>query len=242
MAGTLYPAAILAGGLATRLRPLTETIPKSLIEIAGEPFLAHQFRLLHAAGIRRVVLCCGYLGERVRDYAGDGSRFGLEVAYSFDGPILRGTAGALAQALPLLGERFFVLYGDSYLPTDYAAVQSSFERAAQPALMTVFRNQGLWDTSNVEFDGCRILAYDKRNLNPRMHYIDYGLGVFARQVIADLPAGEAVDLATVYGGLLAEGRLAAHEVHERFYEIGSFAGIEELTEHLQKNQPSEGAR
>ncbi|MCU0246707.1 MAG: nucleotidyltransferase family protein [Bryobacter sp.] len=234
MSGALYPVAILAGGLATRLRPLTERIPKALLEIAGEPFLFHQLRLLRQAGIRRAVLCCGYLGEMVREYAGDGSRFGVELAYSFDGDKPLGTAGALRKALPLLAERFFTVYGDSYLPTDYATVQRFFERSGKQALMTVFANSGRWDTSNVEYDGAGIVAYDKKNLTERMRHIDYGLGVFESKVFVDLPPDEAVDLADVYKELLAKGRLAGMEVHERFYEIGSWAGIKELTEHLQK--------
>src|SRR5258708_1931944 len=112
----MLPIAILAGGLATRLRPITETIPKALVEIAGEPFLAHQLHLLRANGYERVVMCVGYLGEMVRDFAGDGSQFGMQVEYSFDGEALLGTAGALRKALPLLADDFSVIYGDSYLP------------------------------------------------------------------------------------------------------------------------------
>src|SRR5579864_6791465 len=141
----MLPVAILAGGLATRLRPMTDKIPKALIEINGQPFIAHQLRLLAGRGIARVVLCLGYRGEMVRDYVRDGWNFGLQVNYSFDGPELRGTAGAIHQALPLLGESFFVLYGDSYLPCDYAAVEHSFTESGKPALMTVHRNDGQWD-------------------------------------------------------------------------------------------------
>jgi len=234
MAAALYPAAILAGGLGTRLRPLTETIPKVLIEVAGEPFLAHQLRLLAGAGISRAVLCCGYLGEMVRDFAGDGRSFGIELDYSFDWPAPLGTGGALRQALPLLGEHFFTLYGDSYLPTDYAAVQESFARSGKPALMTVFLNEGRWDTSNVEFDGGDVLVYDKRNRTPRMRHIDYGLGLFDSSVFQALPPAGSIDLADVYMELLASGRLAAHEVQERFYEIGSWSGIEELARYIQR--------
>ena len=234
-AHALYPVALLAGGLATRLRPLTENIPKSLVEVAGEPFLAHQLRLLKRQGIQRVVLCVGYLGALVQEFAGDGARFGLELAYSFDGPVLRGTAGALRQAQLLLGDEFFVLYGDSYLPVDFSAVQRSFQASGQPALMTVFRNEGAWDTSNVEYDGTRILAYDKRHRTPAMHYIDYGLGIFRRDALDDVPATGAYDLADLYGQLLASGRLAAHVVEQRFYEIGSQAGIQELTKYLERS-------
>ena len=229
-------AAILAGGLATRLRPITETIPKSLIDINGEPFLAHQLRLLKSKGIDRVVLCVGHLGDKVQEFSGDGSRFGLNLSYSFDGPQLRGTAGAIHQALPLLGGTFFVVYGDSYLPCDYAAVAASFQKSGKRGLMTVFRNQGAWDTSNVEFDGERIAVYDKRLRTPQMQHIDYGLGMFQRDVFTDLAPGSVRDLAEVYQDLLAKNQLAAFEIHERFYEIGSLAGIADLSEALQSGR------
>ena len=228
----MLPVAILAGGLATRLRPLTEKIPKALIEINGEPFIAHQLRLLAGRGIGRVVLCLGYLGEMVRDYVGDGARFGISADYCFDGPTLRGTAGAIHQALPLLGESFFVVYGDSYLPCDYAAVERSFRGSGKTALMTVFRNDGLWDSSNVEFTEGRIVAYDKKNRTPRMHYIDYGLGALHRRAFDGLAAGSVCDLAALYQDLLARGELAAFEAERRFYEIGSREGIRELAEVL----------
>jgi len=207
---------------------LTERIPKSLIEIAGQPFIAHQLRLLHDQGLRRVVLCAGYLGEMIREAVGAGERFGLEIAYSWEGERLLGTGGAIRKALGLLGERFFTLYGDSYLTCNFRAVQSAFEKSRAAALMTVFRNEGRWDTSNIEFAEGRILAYDKRNLTPRMKHIDYGLGVFRAQVFESIPEDEPLDLATVYRRMLGERQLAAYEVEQRFYEIGSLAGIAEL--------------
>jgi NDP-sugar pyrophosphorylase family protein len=235
----MLPIAILAGGLATRLRPVTETIPKALIEIAGEPFLGHQLRLLSRGGIRRAVLCVGYLGEQIREYAGDGSAFGLRVEYAFDGPQLLGTAGAIQRALPLLGDAFLVIYGDSYLPCDYAAAAQAFLDSGKLGLMTVYRNQGQWDSSNVEFSGGRILAYDKANRTPRMHYIDYGLGAFRREAFAprhgsSVPENVPLDLAAVYQSLLRQGELAAWESSQRFYEIGSPEGIRELTELLSR--------
>jgi NDP-sugar pyrophosphorylase family protein len=228
----MLPIAILAGGLATRLRPITETIPKALIDIAGEPFLAHQLRLLSHAGIRRAVLCVGYLGEQVRAYAGDGGAFGMRIDYSFDGPHLLGTAGAIKRALPLLGDAFFVVYGDSYLPCDYAAVAQAFLDSGKLGLMTVFRNQGQWDTSNVEFSEGRLLAYDKANRTPRMHHIDYGLGVFRRDAFDIVPDDRPHDLAALDQSLLRQGQLTAWESPHRFYEIGSPRGILELTELL----------
>jgi NDP-sugar pyrophosphorylase family protein len=228
----MLPVAILAGGLATRLRPVTERIPKMLVEVAGEPFAAHQMRLLKRAGATRVVLCTGFLGEMIKEYVGDGSRFGLEISYSPDGPKLLGTAGALRQALPLLGGAFLSLYGDSYLPCDYSAVERAFLESGKLGLMTVYRNEGRWDTSNVEFENGRIVAYDKKNRTSRMRHIDYGLGAFRREAFDGIAEGEAADLAALYQDLLARGELAAVEMSERFYEAGSFSGIEELAEYL----------
>lgn len=231
---TDLPVAILAGGLATRLRPITEKIPKSLVEVAGEPFLSHQLRLLHSHGIRKAVLCVGYLGEMIeRDY-GDGSAFGIELRYSFDGPVLLGTGGALRQALPMLGDAFFVLYGDSYLPVDYAAVEAAWRASGKDALMTVFRNEGAWDTSNVEFSGGKIVRYDKRERTPAMLHIDYGLSIFTMKVLADRKAGEPFDLGDLQRDLVAQGRMAGYEVRQRFYEVGSHAGLDELNQLLSK--------
>ena len=233
----ILPAAILAGGLATRLRPVTEKIPKSLVEIAGEPFIAHQLRLLHSRGLRRVVLCIGYLGEMIEDYLGNGAAFGVEVSYSPDGAQLRGTAGAIAQARHLLGDRFFVVYGDSYLPCDYTAVQTAFEAGAKPALMTVYPNGDRWDSSNVEFAEGRILNYDKKNRTSAMRYIDYGLGVFEASCFDAIPPQGTHDLASLYQDLLRRDLLTGCEVTQRFYETGSFQGIEELSAYLKQGLP-----
>jgi MurNAc alpha-1-phosphate uridylyltransferase len=230
----MIPVAILAGGLATRLLPMTQTIPKSLIMVADEPFVAHQFRLLRREGVKRVVLCVGHLGAMIRDYVGDGERFGLEISYSFDGERLLGTGGALRRALPLLDAAFFVLYGDSYLDIDYRAVFAAFNRSGARALMTVYRNDGRWDTSNVQFDGSRVVRYDKRAPTPDLRYIDYGLGILSAQVLAEKSEDEAFDLADVYAALAASGQLAGYEVMRRFYEIGTLDGLAETDKYLRK--------
>ena len=230
-----WPVAILAGGLATRLRPVTEKIPKALISVAGEPFLAHQLRLLREAGLRRIVICAGYLGEMIEAEFGDGDKLGVEIDYSFDGATLLGTGGALKRALPLLSDRFFVLYGDSYLPIDYRKVGNAFLACEKPALMTVFKNEGRWDTSNVWFDGKRIVCYDKKHRTPQMQYIDYGVGVLRAEAISRWPGDAAFDLADVYHQLAAEKQLAGYEVTQRFYEIGSPEGLAEL-DTLLRNQ------
>ncbi len=225
----MLPVAILAGGLATRLGPLTKNIPKSLIPIDGEPFVAHQLRLLQRSGIQHVILCVGHLGNMIEQAIGDGKAFGVKVEYSSDGATLLGTAGAIKGALPKLGKKFFVMYGDSYLACDYSAIEQEFSRRSGLGLMTVFRNDGQWDGSNVEFSEGRILAYSKKSRTARMHYIDYGLGVFHADAFART---HATDLADVYAELLENGELAAVEVHERFYEIGSPAGLKEMTSFL----------
>jgi len=225
----MLPVAILAGGLATRLGPLTKNIPKSLIPINGEPFVAHQLRLLQRSGIQHVILCVGHLGKMIEDAIGDGKPFGVNLEYSYDGHTLLGTAGAIKGALPKLGEKFFVMYGDSYLPCDYAAIEQEFLQRGGLGLMTVFRDNGQWDASNVEFEEGHIVAYSKKNRTARMRYIDYGLGVFHAEAFAGT---RATDLAEVYAELLENGELAAVEVHERFYEMGSPAGLKEMTSFL----------
>jgi NDP-sugar pyrophosphorylase family protein len=234
-----WPVAILAGGLAKRLRPITEAIPKALVTVAGSPFLAHQLRLLHSAGLRRIVICAGYLGEMIETEIGDGARFDLQIDYSFDGPRLLGTGGALKQALPLLGHRFFVLYGDSYLPIDYRSAALAFAGDDKAGLMTVYRNQDRWDASNVQFEAGQILRYDKKQRTPEMHHIDYGLGILRAESLASWPDNEPFDLADVYRRLLSENQLSGYEVTERFYEIGSAEGLADLDAFLRR-QPAFG--
>jgi NDP-sugar pyrophosphorylase family protein len=231
-----FPVAILAGGLATRLRPVTEKIPKLLVEVAGEPFFAHQLRLLRKNGLTRIVLCIGYLGEMIVDQYGDGAKWGVDIQYSFDGDKLLGTGGALIRALPKLGDSFFVLYGDSYLPIDYQAAGRAFLASGRPALMTVYENRGAHDTSNVWCEDGRIRLYSKTEKLPQMHHIDYGLGVFRADAFAGCPRDTPLDLAAVQDELSRRGELAAFEVRERFYEIGSPAGLAELDALLRANK------
>jgi NDP-sugar pyrophosphorylase family protein len=229
------PVAILAGGLATRLRPITEKIPKSLVTVAGRPFLAHQIEMLRAQGLRHLVLCIGHLGEMIQRDFGDGSAYGVKIDYSFDGDKLLGTGGALRKALPFLGTEFFVLYGDSYLPIDFNAVARAYKSSGKPALMTVFANQGKWDTSNVWFEDGQIKVYDKKQRRPEMQHIDYGLSVFDASVFDAVSEEQPTDLATILMKLVARDQLAGYEVKRRFYEIGSPAGLAELDELLKSS-------
>ena len=228
------PVAILAGGLATRLGSITQTIPKALLDIAGKPFVVHQLELLRASRIRRVVLCVQHLADQIEALLGNGSAYGIEVLYSHDGDKLVGTGGALKRALPLLGEDFFVLYGDSYLRCDYTSIEESYRRSRKQGLMTVFKNDGQYDTSNVKYRDGRILAYDKTPGLHGMTHIDWGLGVLSARAFDRYPADSKLDLAVVYRDLLDAGQLAAYEVQERFYEIGSVAGLEDTRRLLSK--------
>ncbi len=228
----MLPVAILAGGLATRLRPVTNRVPKALLSIAGRPFIFHQLELLKNQGVDRVVLCVGHLGAQVKAAVGDGRTLGLAVNYSFDGSELLGTGGALKQALPLLGAEFFVLNGDSYLPCSFARIQSAYEAARRLALMTVLRNDNRWDKSNVLFKNGDLIEYDKKSPRPDMSHIDFGLSVLSRDVFSRYAESKVIDLADICRDLSRRGQLAAIEVSERFYEIGSPQGIRDTEAYL----------
>lgn len=228
----MFPVAILAGGLATRLRPVTEKVPKALLPFAGRPFIHWQLELLARQEITQVVLCVGFLGEQIESAVGSGSQFGMQVRYSFDGDVLLGTGGALRHALPMLGEAFFVLYGDSYLDCSFAEVQAAYEVSRLPALMTVFHNAGHWDRSNVLWRDRAIVEYNKHSPRADMAHVDYGLSVVSARALAQWPDGAVFDLADAYHELSLRGELAGFEVDERFYEIGSMRGMEETERHL----------
>jgi len=218
--------ALLAGGLATRLHPLTLHTPKSLLPVAGEPFLAHQLRRLHQNGLREIVICCGHLGHEIEAFAGDGKRFGLSIEYSRDGDQLLGTGGAIRAALPLLGPRFLIMYGDSWLNEPFEPVWRAYRDCGRPALMTVFRNDNRWGTSNVDYRNGIVTCYHSNGARSGMHYIDYGLQAIEAELIAGWHAPR-FDLADLWPGLVDYGLLAGYEARTRFYEIGSLAGLRE---------------
>jgi N-acetyl-alpha-D-muramate 1-phosphate uridylyltransferase len=234
---SMSPAvAILAGGLGTRLWPVTAAIPKSMLMVAGEPFIAHQLRLLSRQGLQDVVICGGHLLGQIEDFVGDGDRFGCRVCYSSDGPVLLGTGGAIRQALPLLGTQFFVLYGDSYLTAPFAPILHAFAASGRQALMTILRNRGQWDASNVEFAGGEVIRYDKHAAWLSMEHIDYGLSLFSEKVFLRWPAGSVFCLSALQSSLVAQGEIAAYEVGDRFYEIGSMHGWQETDAFLRSRQ------
>ena len=227
--------AILAGGLATRLGSLTELVPKSLIEIQHRPFIDWQLRLLSRSGIEKVVICLGHKSEMIQDFVGDGARYGINIVYSFDGPTQLGTGGAIRKALPLLSDEFMVMYGDSYLPTDFKAIEAAFRSIGKPALMTVFYNKGSFDVSNVLFVNGDLKKYSKADPMPDMSHIDYGVSTFKRSVFESYAQDVPIDLSNICQDLSYSGSLAGYEVRERFYEIGSLGGIDDFREYVERN-------
>lgn len=236
----MLPVVILAGGLATRLYPVTRTIPKALIEIAGKPFIDHQLALLKEKGISQVVLCVGNLGEMIESYVGDGSQCGLEVQYSYDGEILLGTGGAIKKAAGILPEGFLILYGDSYLDIDFKPIVQQFNsRKKYPALMTVYRNRNTFDSSNIIMKDGKIARYNKKSHDPAMEYIDYGLIAIRKNVFDSYPSNEPFDLSLVFSRLVDMGQVLGYEVTKRFYEIGSLSGIKETEEYIMIRTPDQ---
>lgn len=234
MSAALPTVAILAGGLATRLRPLTENMPKSLVPVAGQPFLAHQLELLRRQGVTRIVLCIGHLGDQIEAAFGNGSKFDVELHYSYDGAVPAGTAEALRLALPLLGETFFTLYGDSYLPTDCGQVWAAYERNPAPALMTVLPCELATEPANATYEAGRVRAYGKTARQPDMRHVDYGLNVFTAEVLRANP--DLADLSDLQSRLARDGRLSGYEVKQPYFEIGSHRGLADLESHLRARE------
>ena len=232
---------ILAGGLGTRIRPLTDQIPKALIPIRGIPFIHYQLKWLAHCGVRKIILSTGYLGHLIEEFVGNGSRWGVDVTFVNEGKNLRGTGGALRLIYDrgLLQEKFFVTYGDSFLPIDFQDVWNTFLNRSEPALMTVLKNSEKWDTSNSCFQDGRIPLYDKwaNPKPPEMKYIDYGLSAFKPEVIERIPSDTKFDLAKLLHELSVKGKLAGYEVQERFYEIGSLQGIQDFEDYVGEAPP-----
>ncbi len=230
MPGLLPAVCILAGGRGTRLGPMVREIPKPLLDVAGKPFLLHSLHSLAAQGVNHVVLCVGYLGRLVEEVVGP-RHFGIKVEYSYDGVGLDGTLGAIRRALPLLGEQFLVLYGDTYLQIDYRAFVTAWRRSGLPAAMAVLHNRGRWDQSNAVYIDGLVQAYDKWSPDPAAEWIDYGLAGLSRRALAFGIEGES-DLAPLYHTLASDKQLLGFEVSDRFYEIGTPAALKEAEQYL----------
>jgi NDP-sugar pyrophosphorylase family protein len=227
------PVAILAGGLAKRLKKNTFNKPKALIDIAGKPFISRQLSYLSNQNIKDIVICTAHLGNQIKDYVGDGSKYNLKVSYSDDGDKLLGTGGSLKKASRILGENFFILYGDSFLPINFSLVEKSYFRQKKPALMTVFKNNDHGDKSNVYFKN-KCVLYNKKNPQKNMNYIDYGLNVVKRTIFYNFPSNKMFDLSDVFEDLSKKNLLAGLEIYERFYEIGSINGLNDTIDFFKK--------
>lgn len=223
-------AVILAGGLGKRLWPLTQRLPKCLLPVGRRPFLEHQIELLRRNGIRDIVLCVGYLGDRILRHFGDGAAFGVRLAYGWELNGLLGTAGAIKNAEAILEREFFVIYGDSYLPLDYRAVMNAFRQSDKLAMMVVYRNCNRYDRSNVAVGDGLVLAYDKENPRPDMVYINYGVSLLRKRALRLIPEGVPFSQEEFYQELIRRGELLAYETPQRFYEIGSRRGLAEFRE------------
>lgn len=230
----LLPVAILAGGLATRMLPLTEKIPKSLLKVGNEPFLVHQLRLLEKNGFSDVVICIGHLGSMIENVIQEYSFPGMKIIYSREGEELLGTGGAIKKAIPLLGERFLTLYGDSYLPIDYHAICQKFMESKKACLMTVYKNNNKLDRSNIVYKDGYIIRYDKKETVPEMEYIDYGLCGFSSSQFNGSNKNK-FDLSEILSQAIELNEVLAIEVEGRFFEIGSKSGFEELCQVMKKN-------
>lgn len=230
----MLPVAILAGGLATRLHPTTLTIPKSLIKVTGKPFIFYQLKYLRQQGVKKVVLCTGYLGEMIKSYVGDGSIFDLKISYSSDGDKLLGTGGAIKKALPLLSDKFFVLYGDTFLPIKFINVEKAFLSCKKLCLMTILKNKDKWDKSNVFLKKNLLIEYNKKNPSSKMKFIDYGLSILSSGIFSEYPNKKKFDLSDVFESLSTKNQLKGFEVYERFYEIGTHNSIKETEKYFNK--------
>jgi len=231
---------ILAGGKGTRIQSIARDIPKALIPVSGRPFIEHQFELLLRSDIRDILLCIGHLGDQIAAHVGDGAKWGMKVQYAFEDPkALMGTGGALLNGFEMLEDKFFVLYGDSYLPIDYRGMLNAFERAGTPAMMSVYRNLGQYDTSNVRVKGDRVVLYSKSAKPEEVDYIDYGLTAYKKSLIAEYKSAPIpLDLEKILRDQVAKGCLSAYEVKERFYEIGKPSGLAELEDYLKTHHAS----
>jgi NDP-sugar pyrophosphorylase family protein len=232
--------AILVGGYATRLYPVTKDIPKAMLQVTGKPFIAHQLALLKKNGITKVVICSGYLSEQIEDFIGDGKQFGLSINFSADGGKPLGTGGAIKKALPLLGDTFFVMYGDTYLTIDFKSISNFFLSQNKKGLMTVLRNKDQWGKSNIVLKNGKIIKYEKKEKTTDMEYIDYGLSMLRKSAFDEIGDEEVFDLAKVYQSLIDKEQMISYEVKSRFYEIGSAQALAETEEYLlslsKKNQ------
>lgn len=228
---------MLCGGLGTRISPLSDRIPKSLIEVAGKPFIYHQFNLLSSNGFKKIIICAGHYGDQIVEFVGSGSKWGLDVSYSFDGNDKIGTGGALLKASKLLENFFFVMYGDSYLPINYLSMLDAFYKSNTLGLMAVYKNYNKKDRSNVMFyKDSKCIYYSKKIPSPKMKFIDYGVSILDKKILKKYENENKFDLSIVLENASNSGQLMGYEVFNQFYEIGSFEGINDINKYFKESK------
>jgi NDP-sugar pyrophosphorylase family protein len=229
-------AVILAGGLGTRMRPITETIPKPMIEVAGKPFLEWQLKLLRSGGIANALLLVAYLGKQIEEYFGNGAKTGGCVEYSYERSPL-GTGGALKNAEAKLRDWFVLVNGDTFLAIDYEKLMRDFVGADCQAMIVAYEKP-VMATAEVPADGLpgnlgvgpdgKVTAYRKREPEGLTH-IDAGVIVLKKEILAALSAGRKCSLEEeVYPQLITRGAMRAWVTAEPFYDMGSPAGLAAL--------------
>jgi NDP-sugar pyrophosphorylase family protein len=227
----MYQIVIIAGGLGSRLGKLTQKVPKALIKIDKKPFIYYQLNQLSKQGFKKVVICVGYLGDKIKKYVGSGKKFNLNIKYSHENKKLLGTAGCIRKAIPLLEDNFFVTYGDTYLPVNFKNIQKSFEKQNAKALITVYKNYNKLASSNVCFKGKNIF-YQKNSKSKKMNFIEYGVSIFSKEIFIESKFKNLSDLSDMLSFLSKIKKLKHHVVKKRFYEIGSNAGLKETKNYL----------
>lgn len=231
--GRGFQAVILAGGLGTRLWPITRTLPKAMVPVCGRPFLEYSLECLSNGGVDDVVICLGHLGHLIEQQLGDGRRFGIQIRYGYERERLLGTAGAVKNVEAMLRDVFFVVNGDTYPMVDFPQVMQHFQSDDRLGLMVVFKNDNRWDRSNVILDGSFVRVYDKQQALPGMVCIDFGVSVLRREAFSHIPVGARADMSAVYHTLIKQRQLLAYETDQRFYEIGSPEGLREFVALMQ---------
>jgi NDP-sugar pyrophosphorylase family protein len=230
----VLPIVILAGGLATRLRPLTDGIPKAMVSINGKPFIHWQIQKLAQEGFKEIIISIGHLGDQISDYLGNGERYNVGVKFIHDGNSQLGTGGALTKVAESLTGKFLVTYGDSYLPVSFSSIGSRFEKSNFLSIMTITSPAHSREKSNILFSGGRILEYSKNSRDSRLNFLDYGLLGFSSSLFKVVPSGRNWDLEELIKSLISISQMEAIQVDERCFEIGSFEGINELTKYLEE--------
>lgn len=231
---------ILAGGLGTRLRPITEKIPKPMVAVAEQPFLHWQIQELKRQGYTRILLLIAYLGEKILEHFGDGREWGVEVHYCKE-PEPLGTGGALLFARHLLDEEFFILNGDSFLRLDMDAMARQFAQATKPceAMLAVYDNRLATPVpNNLKISNDRVMDYQKAaGVEKGFTHVDAGVYLLKRKHIFD-GHRQKFQLEELWPALIAENSLLTFNVSERFYDIGTPERLKEFEEKIRDYFPN----